>query len=515
MTEYTSTSSVKHDKLGVVFNGLSTENGYINQFRGIRFGTISKRWEYGKAYQYDANTKVDATKYGPICPQPPTLSEVNLLQIPEAHRQDRASLVADELDCLNLIITAPANKEKLPVMVWIYGGANTTGGNCFKVYDSTHLVNESIVQSSPILVVNINYRVNFFGFSAPIQHEDGFSGNYGLHDQQLALKWIKENIEPFGGDPDQVTIVGESAGSMNAHYQIQSPLSKDLFKRAILMSGTSHSSPPLALQTQKHIFSKLGLPSTEASDLVQLPAQQLIDILIKFPGLVYFNPTDDGKFFGPKWESDAAAEWCESIMIGDCGFESVLWLQVINKKNSNQIKEALNQDGLDADFKQNVLREYPGLDSSGDEGARKSALDYVNDVLFAANVDRVCSDFVKKEKSVHRFLFDQGNPFEGPLKNIPHHAVDVLYLFANTPLITHQQKEISKEFQSKVLKFVNGGEPFGKVPEVMYGFGPNDHYGLVSSTEYRMRRRHKGFKVILDANIDQARKIATHLIMNQ
>jgi len=512
MTYYTTTSTVKNDKTDVTFKGLATEGGYINQFRGIKFGTIEKRWDYPKMHVYEGGSEVDATNYGPICPQPPTESETHLLQIPPAHRQDRTAFKLDELDCLNLIITAPAKKEKLPVMVWIYGGAYTTGANSFKVYDSTALVTQSIVESSPMIVVNINYRVNFFGFSA-FTEQDGFSGNYGFHDQQLALKWIKDNIEPFGGDPDNVTIVGESAGSMSVHAQCQSPLAEGLFKRAIMMSGSNHTSPPAPLQYQKAMHSYLGLPVDDLTTLQNIPADQLIKTLIDKPGQLYFSPTDDGKFFGPKWDPEYVPEWCEAIMIGDVGFESVLWARQINALNAEQVKGCLQQEGIDEDLKKKLLQVYSNLDSTSDEAARKAALEYVNDVLFASCIDRVADAFSKKEKSVYRYLFDQGNPFEGPLKGLPHHGVDIIYLFANTPLITHEEKELSKEFQSKVIKFVNGGEPWGKTSDnVMYGFGPKEHYGLVSTTEYRMRRRYRGFEAIRSSDLAKVLKVATYLM---
>ncbi|RXG60242.1 Venom carboxylesterase-6, partial [Armadillidium vulgare] len=134
-------------------------------------------------------------------------------------------------DCLqlNVFTTAPNQQEKLPVMVYIHGGGFISGGATY--YHPYYLLNRDIV------LVVIQYRLGIFGF---LSTEDSvIPGNMGLKDQQLALKWVKENIESFGGDSNKITIFGGSAGGASVNYQILSPGSKGLFRRAILQSGTS------------------------------------------------------------------------------------------------------------------------------------------------------------------------------------------------------------------------------------------------------------------------------------
>ena len=116
-------------------------------------------------------------------------------------------------------------------MVWIHGGALTTGSS--DPYDPTRLVEKGVI------VVTINYRLGLLGFFAhpAIDAEGHLNGNYGLMDQQLALKWVRRNIEAFGGDPDRVTIFGESAGGQSVYSQLASPLAAGLFRRAIAESG--------------------------------------------------------------------------------------------------------------------------------------------------------------------------------------------------------------------------------------------------------------------------------------
>lgn len=140
-------------------------------------------------------------------------------------------------DCLYLNVWTPAKteKEKLPVFVWIYGGGFSSGSAACAVYDGEEMAKEGIV------FVSFNYRVGVFGFLAhpelSKESEHKVSGNYGLLDQIAALQWVQKNITAFGGDPEKVTIAGQSAGSMSVCALVTSPLAKGLFRGAIAQSG--------------------------------------------------------------------------------------------------------------------------------------------------------------------------------------------------------------------------------------------------------------------------------------
>jgi len=141
-------------------------------------------------------------------------------------------------DCLYLNVWTPAKRAdaKLPVMVWIYGGGFSSGSNSVPIYDGSKLAARGIV------VIAINYRVGLYGFLAhpelDAENSAHASGNYGLMDQIAALKWVKANAAAFGGDPNKVTIAGQSAGAMSVHHLISSPLAKGLFEQAIAQSGS-------------------------------------------------------------------------------------------------------------------------------------------------------------------------------------------------------------------------------------------------------------------------------------
>ncbi|GBM53525.1 Acetylcholinesterase [Araneus ventricosus] len=172
-------------------------------------------------------------------------------------------------DCLYLNVWTPKErccdtKELLPVLVWIYGGAFAFGSTDIDLYDGS-----VIASYGEAVVVSMNYRLGAFGFlnfgtkDAP--------GNMGLHDQRLALKWVKENIRYFGGDPDKITIFGESAGAISASVHMVSPLSRNLFKRVILQSGTAYHpnvmDPPTVSRTKSKIFAEMANCTTVSDEI--------------------------------------------------------------------------------------------------------------------------------------------------------------------------------------------------------------------------------------------------------
>ncbi|GAA0880695.1 carboxylesterase family protein [Algoriphagus jejuensis] len=190
-------------------------------------------------------------------------------------------------DCLYLNIwTAPEKSgEKRPVMVWIYGGGFNSGGNSVPLYDGEDLAKEGIV------VVNLNYRVGMLGFFAhpelSSESPDQTSGNYGILDQIAALEWVKKNISAFGGDPDNVTIAGQSAGAFSVNALVVSPKAKGLFHKAIAQSGGMFnrgtglvSGLAGAEESGKKLLDTLGISSIAA--LREIAADSILKIRGRF-----------------------------------------------------------------------------------------------------------------------------------------------------------------------------------------------------------------------------------------
>ena len=198
-------------------------------------------------------------------------------------------------DCLYLNVWTPAKtgNEKLPVLVYFYGGGFRTGDGSEGRYDGESMAKKGIV------ALTVNYRLGVFGFMAhpdlTKESPDHASGNYGLMDQHAALLWVKKNIAAFGGDPDKVTIAGESAGSMSVSAQMASPLSKGLFRAAIAESGAllgNLSPTPLATAEQAGVSFAKRVKAESLADLRKIPA----DSLLKWGANGRFGCTVDGYF---------------------------------------------------------------------------------------------------------------------------------------------------------------------------------------------------------------------------
>ena len=221
--------------------------GDIHVFKGVPYAAApvgDLRWRPpNPAPEWDG--ELDATKFGPACMQ---------------HRTNPTSIYAEDLpamseDCLMLNIWQPKNAKKAPVFVWIHGGALAGGASHLSMYDGAALAESGLV------VVSINYRLGVIGWLAhpelSAESPDDVSGNYGLLDQIAALEWIQQNIEAFGGDADNVTIAGESAGALSAMYLMTSPRARGLFHKVIAQSAYMISTP--ALKEPRY-----GVPSAES-----------------------------------------------------------------------------------------------------------------------------------------------------------------------------------------------------------------------------------------------------------
>ena len=213
---------------GDVRGAYTDEDNAVVAFKGIPFAAPpvgELRWAPPTAVAAWEGER-DATAYSDACLQ---------VQSEEGFYAQGPIPVSE--DCLYLNVWAPsgAMDAKVPVMVWIHGGAFVAGSGSSPLYDGEALARKGVV------LVSINYRLGLFGFLAhpalSAESPKGASGNQGLKDQVMALEWVRDNIAAFGGDPGNVTIFGESAGSMSVCYLATSPVAKGLFQKAIGQSG--------------------------------------------------------------------------------------------------------------------------------------------------------------------------------------------------------------------------------------------------------------------------------------
>ncbi|WP_234353790.1 carboxylesterase/lipase family protein [Gordonia iterans] len=286
-----------------VFGPVSgTRTGGVDNWRGVPYAAPpvgDLRWRRSRDPQPWTEVR-DATAFGHVCPQP-AMPVIDL----------GAGTTSDE-DCLHLNIWSPTGAaedgDRHAVMVWLHGGAYICGAGSQPLYDGTALVRASVEEDVPAVVVTINYRMGAFGFAefGDLPGTDGaFDTNCGLSDVVQALRWVQRNIERFGGDPDRVTVFGESAGGGIVTTLLAMPAAKGLFARAI-----AQSSPATSVYDRERgaRYGELFLEEVHAPDpptpdaLRRLPVAALVSagtrvfnrVPSEFPGTIAYAPMIDG-----------------------------------------------------------------------------------------------------------------------------------------------------------------------------------------------------------------------------
>jgi len=339
-------------------------------------------------------------------------------------------------DCLYLNLWMPENtgQAKLPVMVWIHGGGFAAGSSSEPRQDAGNLSKKGV------LVVSLNYRLGIFGFFAhpELTKESGHdaSGNYGLLDQVAALRWVRQNISVFGGDPDNVTIFGESAGSTSVCALIASPLARGLFRRAIGESSAlfSVTEPTKTRAEAEEIgikFAESELGTLSLQSLRALPANKILAAALKHPHELfapivdgYFLPADCSSIYsaGKQSQVPLLAGWNKD----ESGYRSFLG---DNEPTVNNFVSILRkQFGNAADT---LLKLYP---ASTDGEAKQAAHDFAVDKSNGYEVWKWMEMQLKTgESPVYRYEFDQTLPLPDDAKpgteaRAPH-AGEIEYVF--------------------------------------------------------------------------------------
>ena len=380
-------------------------------------------------------------------------------------------------DCLYLNVWTPARSadEKLPVLVYFYGGGLFTGDGSENRYNGESMAREGIVS------LTVNYRLNIFGYFAhpELTAESGYnaSGNYGFLDQTAALEWVKNNIAAFGGDPERITIAGESAGSVSVSAQMVSPLSKHLMAGAIGSSGSlmgTLRAGPLAEEEEKGVAFAEAQGVSALADLRAIPAAELLEATAQMSP-VHFSAAIDGYFF-PKTPDDlfeAGEQARIPLLLGwnslEMGHQGVLGAAEPTPDNFRAAVERLYK--TDA---QSVLSVYP---ASTNEEAKAAATDLAGDRFTGFSTWKWADLHVKTggDQPVYRYLYARPRPASRD-GNIPAaegatHSAEIEYAMGNLPTnrVYDWQPEdyrVSRIFQSYYANFVKTGNPNGHgVPE--------------------------------------------------
>jgi len=438
-------------------------NGAVRAFQGVPYAAPpvgDLRWKApqpAKAWKGELN----ATKYGHHCAQNHVFDDMVFQDA--ATPDDKGSE-----DCLTLNVYTPANaKGKLPVMFWIHGGGYSGGGSS----EPRH--NGDFMPTKGVVLVTINYRLGVFGFLALPElaaeqggTNGGASGNYGLMDMVAALQWVKQNIGDFGGDPGNVTIFGESAGSFAVSTLMAAPSAQGLFAKAIGESGGALTTGPLAMETLAVRGPKEDewMKSTGATSLAELRAISTDKILESAgkKGVVGFSPVIDGKFLTePVIDTYEAGKQAKVPLLA--GF---------NRDEGSFFAIGMTAEKLKAmavqrfgDKAEAFLKLYPG---GTDAELARSAADFGGDQFIAfgtwkwMEIDRKTGD-----KDIYRYKLDLAAP---PSKFHPgsfaFHSDDIEYIFGTLdtrPGATWrpEDRKLSDEMMSYWTNFAKTGNPNG------------------------------------------------------
>jgi para-nitrobenzyl esterase len=379
-------------------------------------------------------------------------------------------------DCLYLNVWTPAQDSaaKLPVMVWVYGGGFVTGATSEPRQDGSNLAKHGVV------VVSMNYRLGVFGFFAhpDLAAESGrnSAGNYGLLDQVAALEWVKRNIAAFGGDPGNVTIFGESAGSFSVSALMASPLAKGLIHKAIGESGAAFSSSglrfePAAVVGPRHAkFGSESLGANTIAELRAVPAQKVLDTAMdaRQGGTFRFGPDVDGYFLAESLPAIFAAGRQNDIplLAGWNRDEGGFTLEKAKEKPSAATIKATGDKDFDGKGDE-FLKLYPG---NFDEQALRSTQDYAGDHFIAFGTWKWLEAQKATGKSpVYRYRFDMALPFDTkhePGSQSAFHSAEIEYVFGNLDWkswVTWRpaDRTLSEQMQKYWTNFARSGDPNG------------------------------------------------------
>ena len=433
------------------------KTGHIIAYKGIPFAAPpigDLRWKAPQpAKHWDGVRKCIAFSASPMQSKPvPFMVYTSEFLIPE-------SPISEDCLYLNVWTGAKTKTDKRPVFVWIYGGGFTSGGSACPIYDGDAIAKKGVV------FVSINYRVGVFGFLAHpelTKEANGkASGNYGLLDQVAALKWVKRNIAAFGGDPNNVTIGGQSAGSMSVNCLVASPLTKGLFNRAIAESGSMVVKNPLLTSNTLEAAEAQGTKLAEKSGvktLTEMRAMAAQEVLKKFQGR--FAPIVDG-YVLPESVSEIFAANKQNHVALITGWNDDEFGGPTKSKDDFK-KWAETQYGSDAEI---FLKYFP---AETDEQARESQTKLSRDQIFAmAGFKWAALQSKYGNSPVYVYNFDRKVPAEGDMKKYgAFHTAEVPYMLDNLKFLNNRpfepaDRELAKTMSDYWVNFIKTGNPNG------------------------------------------------------
>ncbi|KAJ5714650.1 uncharacterized protein N7483_011831 [Penicillium malachiteum] len=519
------------------------EDGVTN-YLGIQYATLKNRFADPELVETRSGDILDATNNGPtpFLPSGGYTHELDHVQ----HTLPKKELSQSDVDGLNLNIAVPSDAtpdSKLPVLFFIHGGGLSTGSSAWPQYDLTRIVQLSIEKNVPMVIVTIDYRLGAAGFLTSEElREAGYKANNGLRDQRVALEWVQKHIQDFGGDPENVTAAGQSAGGASVTHHLHS--TKPLFKRAIAMGGSSL--PVIALPYVAHeanydrAISALGLtdatPEERIKALLEIPGEELV---LKLAPSTRTAAAIDGDFIRPGVTFNEISKpgsellpgktWCQDLLIGCNELDSSILAFLMPQIKVNTTKKfiaAIHKVlALYPEEAKRIRETYEINDDTPNEQAYPSVLTFMNDILYTASTLAFASGW-KETGNAYVYYFNEGNPWEGPWKGHANHVLDVAFLFQNfREFLSPEQQAVGIAFAEDIFKFCYGQAswPATASGDIENGFsariyGPSQEgiTATVSSQAFggETRRQSILFDCASQVHLDEFMKVVGEFISN-
>ena len=455
----------EYDGLPIIKTTSGELKGYkydgIYTYKGIPYAH-AKRWQMAELSSWDG--VFDATNYGRVAP-------LMMQDNPKGEMKCPHMYWPQDEDCLSLNIwTKDVNKKK-PVMVWIHGGGYFAGSSIEQLaYDGVNIAKEDCV------CVSLNHRLNILGFLdlEPFGEKYKNSANAGLDDIVKALTWIHNNIEAFGGDPDNVTLFGQSGGGMKISLLMQIPAAEGLFHKAIMMSGIGGNfMPPCPRENGDgtlivtKMLEKLGLSVNDIDKLETMPYQQVfmaygqaMPEVVKMGGYVGNNPRIDDYCLGEGNMSEFTNQSKNTpVIIGSVFGEFGGFMPLPFAKH--EVSDEVVKHALEERFKENTDELISLFKEAYPNNAIADLL--VIDTLFRPLNNQFTKDKAAlKQAPVYNYLFNVDFPFDGG--SAAWHCSDIPYFFGNiekapyTNSIPYAEK-LQSEMFGAFLAFAKTGDP--------------------------------------------------------
>ncbi len=420
----------------------TNQNG-IYRYLGVPYAEATERFvQAGPVEPWEGVRMADT--YGPISPQG-VISGLD----------GESDQTGTDNNCQNLNIWTPGvnDGEKRPVMVWLHGGGFSTGSGNEAGYDG-----ENLSRDGDVVVVSVNHRLNVFGHLDLSAYGDKYkySENVGITDIVAALEWIRDNIEAFGGDPDNVTVFGQSGGGAKVLALMTSPYAEGLFDKGIVQSGAtetmgvSFNTKEASQRLAENILDILGITADNIEDIQSVPADQLQEAAteaLQITGEELQIPAALGGTYSMDWEPVVDGDFLPTNPITDESFaEAGRDIPLLIGSNLNEWSGILPSPVTvepSQELDEAIAAAYPNEDGL--------TVDQIDSTIIRLPILKIMTHKADQNGApVYAYMFTYGHSY---------HGAEILYVFDNLTNATEQEKELAHNISQAWINFAKTGVP--------------------------------------------------------